>query len=389
MSEVFDRAEERDRGIGFLEEPGAGLPIDRAAPVAEGPLSGLTVGIKSNIRVAGQAWTAGIAARRGAYAEADAAVVARLRKAGASILSRLKMDEGALGAATDNPHFGRCDNPARPGHSPGGSSGGSAAAVAAGVADAALGTDTLGSVRIPAAYCGLWGLKLGPDAASMAGIFPLAPRLDSLGILAAGPDHLRTVLDIVAPGPAPAPLNAWTLDSGTEVMPEIAAFVSRCAETLAALLGPMHAPSLPDLPSLRADAFLLTEIEAVATLGGEAGLSPALQRLIDYGRRVAPDRRAATEARLENAGTALRAALGSSTVLLLPTVAAPAFPTGTPPPRGQADFTALANVAGCPALALPAPGACPPISAQLVGPPGSERALLDLGKRLAGRMARG
>ncbi|MGB3554429.1 MAG: amidase, partial [Jannaschia sp.] len=78
-----------------------------------------------------------------------------------------------------------------------------------------------------------------------------------------------------------------------------------------------------------------------------------------------------------------------STVLLLPTVAAPAFPTGTPPPRGQADFTALANVAGCPALALPAPGACPPISAQLVGPPGSERALLDLGKRLAGRMARG
>ncbi|TFL16516.1 amidase family protein [Jannaschia formosa] len=383
MSDPFDRAEARDAGVGFLEEGAVSLPVDREAPRIEGPLSGLTVGLKSNIRVAGQAWTAGIGARREAVAETDAEIVARLRGAGAAILSRLRMDEGALGAATDNPHFGRCENPAWPGHSPGGSSGGSAAAVAAGAAEAALGTDTLGSVRIPAAYCGLWGLKLGPGRVAMEGVFPLAPSLDSVGILAAGRDPIRTLLDVLVPGEART-LEGWASGIPAEgLTPEIAQFLERCAGVLDEMLGRPSAMPVPDLPALRAEAFLLTEIEAVKTLGAEAGLSPGLSRLIDYGRRVAPERAAAVRDRLAEAGAEVRAGLGAGTALLLPTVAAPAFAWGETPPRGQADFTALANVAGCPALAIPAPRARPPVSAQLVGPPGSERALLDLGARLS------
>lgn len=386
MSDPFARAEARDAGIGFLEAPGESLPVDRAAARGDGPLAGLTVGVKSNIRVAGQAWTAGIGARRGALAEADAPIVAQLRAAGATILSRLKMDEGALGAATDNPHFGRCDNPALPGHSPGGSSGGSAAAVAAGAADLALGTDTLGSVRIPAAYCGVWGLKLAPDAVPMEGVFPLAPRLDAVGLLARGPEAIRKCLDVLMPGAA-APLGGWVQGPVADLAPPVAAAMARCAEALARTLGPGHALALPDLAALRADAFLLTEIEAVDALGAEPGLSAGLSRLIDYGRGVAPERAVDTRARLDAEGAPLRAELGPDTVLLLPTVAQPAFAQGAPAPRGQADFTALANVAGLPALALPVPGDGPPVSAQLVGPPGSARALVELGARLMQEMA--
>ena len=380
MTDVYTQARTRDADIGFLEDADASLPVDRAAPRAQGPLTGMTVGIKSNIAVAGQAWTAGIGARRGMITADDAAVITALRRAGATILSRLKMDEGALGAATYNPHFGRCDNPALPGHSAGGSSGGSAAAVAAGVAQVALGTDTLGSVRIPAAYCGVWGLKLDPDAVSMEGVFPLAPRLDALGLIASGPEPLRAVLDILTSGPT-VPLNRWAMGPAGDATTEMAAFVERAAKALRDLLGPPRSLPLPDLSALRADAFLLTEIEAVGSLGQEE-LSAGLQRLIDYGRRAAPERGAETLATLDAAGAAYRQDLGTDTVLLLPTVAAPAFLHGTTPPQGQADFTALANIAGCPALALPGKQAGSPVSAQLIGPPGSARALLDLGQRL-------
>lgn len=110
---------------------------DRAAAFGEGPLAGVTLGIKSNLAVAGLPWTGGMGLRRHIVAERDAVVVARLRAAGAAILGTLNMHEAALGATTDNAFYGRTHNPHRIGHTPGGSSGGSGAAVAAGLCDAA------------------------------------------------------------------------------------------------------------------------------------------------------------------------------------------------------------------------------------------------------------
>jgi aspartyl-tRNA(Asn)/glutamyl-tRNA(Gln) amidotransferase subunit A len=134
----------------------------------EGALSGICVGIKSNIAAVGAPTHGGIKAYAGEVAREDARVVKRLRAAGADVVASLNMEEGALGAQTDNPWFGKTQNPLKIGYTPGGSSGGSAAAVAAGYVHAALGTDTMGSVRIPSSYCGLFGFKPSHDRAMLA-----------------------------------------------------------------------------------------------------------------------------------------------------------------------------------------------------------------------------
>ena len=113
--------------------------------------------VKDNIDVAGLPTTAGLQAWRNRIAQRDAPVVASLKKRGAVVIGKTLMDEAAFGALGDNPWYGRVHNPARHGYTAGGSSAGSAAAVALGEADLALGTDTLGSVRIPASYCGVVG----------------------------------------------------------------------------------------------------------------------------------------------------------------------------------------------------------------------------------------
>src|SRR6266446_8838658 len=163
---------------------------DRAAAKRRlGPLDGIAVAVKDNMDVAGVPTSNGFGGPAYRVPAVDAAVVRRLRAAGAIILGKLNMHEGALGSTNDNPHFGRAINPHRDGHSPGGSSGGSAAAVAAGLCCAALGSDTGGSVRIPASYCGVVGLKPSYGLVSTRGVVPLSMSLDHVGPLA------RTVAD--------------------------------------------------------------------------------------------------------------------------------------------------------------------------------------------------
>ena len=387
--EPFHRIAALNAKFGFCENLAVSCDADRRAePLREGPLSGSVIGIKSNIAVAGQAWTAGFGARADRVQDHDAPLVATLRGAGATVLSRLAMDEGALGAATNNPHFGRCDNPAAPGHSPGGSSGGSAAAVACGAADAALGTDTMGSVRIPAAYCGVWGLMLTPGMVDMQGIVPLAPDLDRLGILAAAPDRIASVLSTLtgARGHPHAPQGWLVADSMPDCAQPVAAFFARARAVLTDLLGPPDVADTPDLAALRSDTFRMTVVAALETLGDQPGRSAGLKKLLAHARSVSPEKRGAARASTAQAGSILRRALAPGAVLLLPTVAEPAFAHGQRPPIGQADFTALANVAGCPALAIPAPDATSPVSVQLVGAPGSELALLKLGEHLWQRL---
>ncbi|MGL4542967.1 MAG: amidase family protein, partial [Polymorphobacter sp.] len=145
------------------------VDLDRGASGSNGPLAGLDIGIKANIAVKGLPWTAGMALHRDRIAGHDARAVADLRAAGATIIGMTNMEEAALGAKTDNPWFGATQNPHRIGFTPGGSSGGSGAAVAAGLCDAALGTDTMGSIRVPAAYCGIYGFKPANAAVSQDG----------------------------------------------------------------------------------------------------------------------------------------------------------------------------------------------------------------------------
>src|SRR5215813_8293605 len=155
-----------------------------------GPLAGVPVAVKDLMHVKGYPMTCGTKALPGDESSSDAQAVAKLRAAGALIVGTTNLHELAYGVTSANPHFGHVANPAAPGHIPGGSSGGSGAAVAAGLAAIAVGTDTGGSIRIPAACCSIVGFKGTHQAVSRAGVWPLADTLDHIGPLA------RSVADV-------------------------------------------------------------------------------------------------------------------------------------------------------------------------------------------------
>jgi Asp-tRNA(Asn)/Glu-tRNA(Gln) amidotransferase A subunit family amidase len=146
-----------------------------------GVLAGVPVAVKDLMRVKGMPLTAGSRAMDGEIAKQDAEVVARLRRAGAVIVGLTNLHEFAYGITSDNPRFGRVVNPAAPARIAGGSSGGSAAAIAAGIVPLAVGTDTAGSIRIPAACCGIVGFKPSYDAIPRDGVLDLAFSLDHVG----------------------------------------------------------------------------------------------------------------------------------------------------------------------------------------------------------------
>jgi aspartyl-tRNA(Asn)/glutamyl-tRNA(Gln) amidotransferase subunit A len=154
-----------------------------------GPLHGIPIALKDNIWTRGVRTTAGSKILADFIPTEDATVVRRLRRAGAILLGKTNLHEFAYGVTTTNPHFGSTRNPWDPSRIPGGSSGGSAAAVAAGLCYASVGTDTGGSIRIPAALCGIVGLKPGFGRVSCYGVVPLCPSFDHTGPLA------RTVAD--------------------------------------------------------------------------------------------------------------------------------------------------------------------------------------------------
>ena len=155
-----------------------------------GPLHGIPISLKDNIYTKGVRTTAGSKILKDFIPDEDAAVVALLKEAGAVILGKTNMHEFAYGVTTNNPHYGPARNPWDPARTPGGSSGGSAAAVAAGLCYGSIGTDTGGSIRIPASLCGIAGLKPTWGRISCHGIIPLSPAFDCAGPLA------RTVGDV-------------------------------------------------------------------------------------------------------------------------------------------------------------------------------------------------
>jgi Asp-tRNA(Asn)/Glu-tRNA(Gln) amidotransferase A subunit family amidase len=188
-------------------------------PDADGPLSGLSVGVKDNTCVRGVELTCGSRAFEGVVPDEHAPVVERLLKAGATITGKTNMDEFAFGPTSETSAFGPTENPVAEGHVTGGSSSGSAAAVAAGVVDLALGTDTGGSVRIPASYCGIVGMKPTYGRVPLQGIVPLAYSMDHVGTLARNVETATKGLAAIA-DPDPDPDGGPAVDPaalGTDV----------------------------------------------------------------------------------------------------------------------------------------------------------------------------
>src|SRR5438046_6950976 len=165
-------------------------PHGRKGHRDRGPLHGIPVSLKDNIYTAGIRTTAGSKILKDFIPKEDAAVVGQLREAGAVLLGKTNMHEFAYGVTSNNPHYGPVRNPWDLARIPGGSSGGSAAAVAAGLCYGSIGTDTGGSIRIPASLCGLFGLKPSWGRISCEALVPLSPAFDCAGPLG------RTVGDV-------------------------------------------------------------------------------------------------------------------------------------------------------------------------------------------------
>ncbi|MEO8166131.1 MAG: amidase, partial [Betaproteobacteria bacterium] len=163
-----------------------------------GPLAGVPVGIKDLMSVRGYPLTAGTRAIEALVQERDAPVVARLRAAGALIVGTTNLHELAFGINSANPHFGHVQNPRYPGYIPGGSSGGSAAAVAAGLAAIGVGSCTGGSIRQPAACCGIVGFKPTYDAVPREGVYPLAWSLDHIGPITRNVEDAAIAFEVMA-----------------------------------------------------------------------------------------------------------------------------------------------------------------------------------------------
>lgn len=376
---------------------------DIAAGRYRGPLHGVPISLKDLVDVEGVPTTAGSRVRDGHTADADATVVRRLREGGAILIGKTNLHEFAFGTTNEDSAYGPARNPFDPQRSPGGSSGGSAAAVATGMCAGSVGTDTGGSIRIPAAACGIVGLKPTIGEIPTDGVVPLSRTLDHVGPMA------RTVLDVAllwevlaghasgASWNAPAtPLRLAIPEPHflERLDPDVRQRFSEACDRLRAAGHGLGKTTIAHA-SLIATIYLhivLVEAAAIhaATLESmPERYVPAVRIRLEMGRYVlGEDYERAMRGR-EELTRAVDAALEGVDALLLPTLAIPAPPLGAAsidvggvqePVRGiTLRLTQAFNLTGHPALSIPMglTSSGLPCGLQLVGRRAATRTLLQ------------
>lgn len=362
--------------------------VDRVDADGAGP----RLAVKDMIAVAGLLQTAGLSAHATRRATVDADVVARFVAAGYRIAGTTATDTAGFGTMTP-----AVANPRHPERAVGGSSGGAAAAVAAGAAELGLGTDTGGSVRIPAAYCDLWAFKASNGRVPMDGVIPLAPTFDALGLLAAGPGALsdgvaRLLPDFAPAAPAAPPRVAVDGDVRGALDPVLAAPF----EALAAALGAsaVFEPPSPYLPAALAHAAIVA-VEAYATYRSDAAylgddLPGDVMEAMEQAARMMPSEVAAARAAVREMSDTTERMFAQTQVdvVIAPTLPMPPAPPeatravvrGVSHPITNANIrlTFRANIAGLPVVVAPVRG----MSLQFIGRRGSDETLLAHALRL-------
>lgn len=391
----MDRAEADARALDErLERRPAALP----------PLFGVPVAVKETIDVAGLPTSLGLEARRGRRPDRDAEVVARLRAAGAVVVGATRSPALAWSLSTDGPlTVGRTANPRYPDRVAGGSSGGSAAAVASGIVPVALGTDTGGSIRLPAGWCGVMGLRPSRGLVPVGGVLPLSSSLDVVGPIATTAADLGLVLSVLS-GRAPGEVSASGahtpvgfcvdgLEAGSAVLEGM--------EHLRSVLGAggLHTPTVPlplaDDETVDAyatiqlhEAWLLHRADRTLLDVAPDDVPPGVRRRWERGAALDAETVADARARVEQLGARMRAQLRDVPVVVSPVAATPpplVAPRGGRPAgdvtRAVLPHTVVQNLLGLPAcaFAVPTPDADPPtLALQVTGPPGQDAAVLGV-----------
>jgi Asp-tRNA(Asn)/Glu-tRNA(Gln) amidotransferase A subunit family amidase len=370
-----------------------GAPLVRGSGI--GPLAGCTVAVKDIFAIAGQSIGAGA---RAYLAEAPveretAPSVQALLDAGADVAGIAQTDQFAYSIAGLNPDYGTAPNPAVLGAIPGGSSSGPASAVALGQVDIGIGSDTAGSIRIPASYQGLWGLRTTHGAVTLAGVLPLAPRYDTVGwltrdgsmMLATGKVGLAQRIETT---PTARLLVCEAVNGAAS--PTAAAAVTDVIAGLASA-GVIGAPVRVELPPVRElfEAFRVTQSAEAWRADGPwveahpGALAPDIEARFEWARAVTAEQEAEGLETVRRLAAAIDAALGDD-VLVLPTAAsaAPSIGAGAETLNALREatlgMTAIAGLTGRPALSVPlAMTDAGPIGVCLVGPRGSDLALIE------------
>lgn len=394
----------------------AAIDVRIAGGKQVGPLAGVPIAIKDLIDHAGRPNTAG-SSLPAQIAESSATVVTRLEEAGAIVIGRTGLHEYAFGFSSENHWFGPVRNPWDTALSPGGSSGGSGAAVAGGIVPAALGTDTGGSVRVPAALCGIVGLKVTHGRIPLTGVFPLAPSLDTVGPLAGSVADAALVYLSMAgrdpsdPWSSPKPVltpdiptdlskvtlgvpHPWVDLPQTEAVSDSFAAVLRELRNAGATLVDMDLPDL--VPARELEYSVYPEVAVVHQDRWHQhpeSYGPDVSRRFGEVFEIDPlDYVRAQEWRARLRHTADEA-LAECDFLLTPAVAAAAKPIGEEMIHvggklvsyrpALSRYSALVNHIGLPAIALPLDmDSIPPPSLQIVGRAWDEHRLLEMGAAL-------
>ena len=370
---------------------------------ANGPLAGSSFVVKENIDVAGQISTNGHPdwAASHARAESNAPVVNRLLEAGARLVGKSHMDEMAYSLLGANPHYGTPINPAAQDRHPGGSSSGSAVAVAAGLVNFAIGTDTAGSCRAPAAFCGILGFRSSHGAVSMEGVLPLAPSFDTIGWFARDIDAMASV------GDALLPANAKDAEVGEAVLLTDAFsgvemdFASAAAQPIDALkaftpwreatLGEdFFKTALGHFRNMQAFEAWASDGAWISTNGPAFG--KGVEERFAYAAKVTADQRDAAEAFRDNARTKIDAMLGASGFIVMPTT-----PFRSPLLTESEEaldakryqmmrLFLIASFFGLPQISIPLPTNDAPVALSFVGRHGADRALIAFSRRFCPQM---
>jgi amidase len=381
------------------------VPHDLATPLAgsgQGPLAALTAAVKDMYDIAGARTGAGNPTWLATHApaKAHAAAVAKILGAGATIIGKTICDELFFSVTGINAHYGAPPNLRAPGRIPGGSSSGSAAATAAGACDFALGSDTGGSVRVPAALCGIYGLRPTHDRVDLSGAVMMAPSFDTCGWFAPSPGVLRRVGGVLLDGArVDAPVDAMIVvtQAFAEVEPGIAtatkAFLARAAHVLPC---PQEKTVAPDGFDPWREAFRIIQAhEAWESYGDfvrteRPQLGPGIKERVAFASTVTVGEADAARRVMAVARAHLHALVPPGTVMAMPTT--PSIAPKVDLDEQELDafrtrvlrLTCMAGLAGLPQINIPAGtvAGCP-AGVSFIGWQGGDEALLDLACRLS------